>query len=100
MNVNRRHFLTASAALTATNALGGLARGNGPTRPGGIQLYTVQPPLVHDFEGTLHAVAQIGYREVETVGLLGHDAHQFRRALDRVGLSAPSAHIVSLTTVR
>jgi sugar phosphate isomerase/epimerase len=96
MNLNRRHFLQAAAATAATTSITVSVRAADVTRAVGIQLYTMQAPLVQDFAGTLQALGRIGYQEVETVGLLGHDARQFRRALDSAGLVVPSAHVLSL----
>lgn len=59
----------------------------------GLQLYTVRALLAQDFEGTLERVASIGYREVEFAGYHGRTAAQVRAALERVGLTAPSAHV-------
>jgi sugar phosphate isomerase/epimerase len=60
----------------------------------GLQVYTVRDRLFQDFEGTLGAVADAGYREVELFGSLGdRTPQQVRAILDRVGLSAPSTHI-------
>jgi sugar phosphate isomerase/epimerase len=59
----------------------------------GIQLYTVRELLSQDLEGTLERVAAIGYREVELAGLYDRPADDFRRALDRCGLIAPSGHV-------
>ena len=58
----------------------------------GLELYTVRDLIDKDLEGTLAKVAEIGYKEVEptTYGTL--DPKQFRAALDRYGLSAPSTH--------
>jgi sugar phosphate isomerase/epimerase len=61
----------------------------------GIQLFTMQSALAKDFKGTLDTLARIGYRRVETLGLLGYDPKEFRKALDNAGLSVPSLHIVS-----
>jgi sugar phosphate isomerase/epimerase len=80
----------------ATYQFSRLAGATSARRSAGIQLYTMQPLLLSDFAGTLRAIRRIGYREVETVGLLGQDAREFRRALDDAGLVAPSAHILSL----
>lgn len=63
----------------------------------GVQLYTLLGSLVRNFEGTLQALRRIGYREVEVVGLLGHDAASYRAALDVAGLKARSAHVLSRT---
>lgn len=65
---------------------------NHPT-PVGIQLYTLRDLLAKDVEGTLKAIAAIGYEEVELAGLYGRTAADFRTILDRVGLKTPSGHV-------
>ncbi|MDB6082698.1 MAG: hypothetical protein JWN43_579 [Gammaproteobacteria bacterium] len=91
-SMNRRAVLKGTAALAASWA--GVS-GRAAARPAalGIQLYTLREPLAHDFKGTLAALRKIGYRQVETAGLLNQDVGSFRAALDAAGLSAPSAHI-------
>ncbi len=59
----------------------------------GIQLYTLREILPHDFDGTLAALARIGYTEVELAGYYGRTPQQFRAALDAHGLKSPSTHI-------
>ena len=61
--------------------------------PLGIQLYTLGPDIAKDLDGALRALSTIGYRQVELAGMLGKTAAEFRAALDRAGLTAPSAHI-------
>lgn len=61
--------------------------------PIGIQLYTLGPDAQKDLDGTLKAVAGIGYRRVELAGLYGRSPAEFRAALDRAGLTCTSAHI-------
>jgi sugar phosphate isomerase/epimerase len=58
----------------------------------GIQLYTLRDLLAQDTEGTLAALAEIGYTEVELAGTYGKTPAAFRAILDRVGLKAPSGH--------
>jgi sugar phosphate isomerase/epimerase len=58
----------------------------------GLQLYTVRSVIAQDVEGTLTALARIGYKEVEFAGLYGNTAAQMRQILDRVGLRAVSSH--------
>lgn len=90
--VTRRSVLKGTAALAA--ACAGMASGAAADAPAlGIQLYTLREPLAKDFKGTLAAIRQMGYREVETAGLLNQDARSFRAALDAAGLRAPSGHI-------
>jgi sugar phosphate isomerase/epimerase len=97
--VSRRAFLGAAAALSCTAATAGLCA---PSRrrffaahdlPIGLQLYTLGEAPYRDLEGTLQAVARIGYRTVESVGFMKRTATEFRAALDRAGLSCPSAHV-------
>lgn len=60
----------------------------------GLQLFTVMTDLERDFEGTLAAVAAIGYREVETIGAFGRDPAWVRAQFDAHGLVSPSQHLV------
>jgi sugar phosphate isomerase/epimerase len=61
--------------------------------PIGIQLYTVGKPLGEDTPGTLKQLYAIGYREVESAGLVKHTAKELRGFLDDAGLKCPSAHL-------
>jgi len=62
-------------------------------QPVGLQLYTVRDLMKADFEGTLAAVAKLGYKEVEFAGYFGRTPGQVKEALKAAGLSAPSAHV-------
>jgi sugar phosphate isomerase/epimerase len=69
----------------------------------GLQLFTVRDLLRKDLEGTLAAVAALGYAEVEMFGLGGNafirdplfglTAAEMRRVLDGYGLEVPCAQI-------
>jgi sugar phosphate isomerase/epimerase len=59
----------------------------------GIQLYTVGKVLTEDLPGTLAMIAAIGYKTVESAGLAGKTAAEFRKALDDAGLKCPSSHM-------
>ena len=61
----------------------------------GLQLSTVTPQLMYDFEGTLAAVAAIGYRQVEfsALGFLGRPVAMVVELLERHGLTAPVGRI-------
>lgn len=59
----------------------------------GIQLYTVRDVLHKDYDGTLAALAQIGYREVESGKDHDLPPTQMRDALARHGLTSPSSHV-------
>jgi sugar phosphate isomerase/epimerase len=92
-SMNRRTVLKGTAAL-ALSCVGVSGRAASSPPPLGIQLYTMRVPLAQDLEGTLATLRKMGYAQVETLGLLNHDATSFRAALDAAGLSAPSAHII------
>jgi sugar phosphate isomerase/epimerase len=62
-------------------------------RPIGIQLYAVNSALKENPAGTLKAVKEIGFGEVETAGFGSLTAKEFRRLLDDNGLACPSAHL-------
>jgi sugar phosphate isomerase/epimerase len=93
--LTRRAFIQASGATAAFAAVADSALARVAHDTAGIQLYTLQAPLVSDFCGTLESLQRIGYREVEMVGLLGHDAREYRRVLAKVGLEIPSCHVLS-----
>lgn len=97
--VSRRAFLGSMAALSGMAATSAIAA---PARrpffashdlPIGLQLYTLGEAPYRDLDGTLQAVAKIGYRTVESVGFMKRTATDFRAALDRAGLACPSAHV-------
>jgi sugar phosphate isomerase/epimerase len=58
----------------------------------GFELYTARSLLAHDFEGTLQAIAALGYREVEGADLFGRTPAEARACFEAKGLSAPSWH--------
>jgi len=92
---DRRAFLRALAAtagLTAVGRAAGASTTAGRLDVVGLQLYTLRRLAAEDVEGTLEAVAGIGYREIEFAGLYGKTAAQMRAILDRTGLRAVSSH--------
>lgn len=94
----RREFLRSAGGMLAAGALLGpsaFARNLAGARLGhlGLQLYTVRRLMDQDVEGTIAAVAAIGYREVELAGLHNTTAKEMRAILDRHGLRARSSHI-------
>jgi sugar phosphate isomerase/epimerase len=87
----RRQFaqLTASLlAASATSKLFAAAR-----RQVGVQLYTVRQQAEKDLPGTLKAIREIGYREVEPYwNIYNHPAKELAKLLADNGLTAPSGH--------
>lgn len=52
-----------------------------------LQLYTVREDMARDFEGTIRAVARMGYPAIETGGALGTPDDHLIRLLNETGLS-------------
>lgn len=98
--IDRRHFVRLSAGAAVAGLLGferrelfakAAAPGHSLDRIG-VQLYTVRTLLQDDFDGTLEAVADIGFHEVEFHDYFGREPGQVRDTLARLGLDAPAAH--------
>lgn len=84
--------LAATPASAASR--GGSSHGRVPRDHISVQLYTLRDQLAADFEGTLRALADIGYTRVEHAGFTGgRTAAQFKAALDAVGLRSTSGHV-------
>lgn len=113
-SVDRRGFLQTLGSLVGGGLLStGLPLGWAPAPGGeaiaigadrrldriGIQVYTVRSLMPRDPDGTLAALAAIGYTEVELAGLYGVSAAAMRQMLDRHRLTAVSSH-VSLQDMR
>jgi sugar phosphate isomerase/epimerase len=95
--MNRRRFLTTgiAAVLGAPRARAWGSASLTIDRIG-LQLSSVRDALVRDLDGTLSAIAQIGYAEVELFSpyLFGARAPgELRAALDRAGLGAIATHV-------
>ncbi|WP_410643427.1 sugar phosphate isomerase/epimerase family protein [Amycolatopsis sp. lyj-346] len=95
---SRRTILGVATAALATVALPGVAdaataRRRIPLDRISIQLYSLRSLLQNDPEGTLSALADIGYRKVELAGTYGRSATEFRAILDRCHLKASSTHV-------
>ncbi len=96
--MKRRTFIQGAAALAASPWLSSCAKeeesvaGNRLERIG-IQLYTVRDRMAEDVPGTLQALAEIGYDEVEFAGYFDHTPTEIKGFLDASGLVSPSAHI-------
>lgn len=95
----------AAVAVGAAAALPGIAVAEGGGSGGGrhglrvpkdkisIQLYTLRSVLETDLEGTLDALADIGFRKVELAGTYGRSATEFRKLLDARRIRATSTHV-------
>jgi sugar phosphate isomerase/epimerase len=102
--LTRRGLLSAAVGAAVAGASGALAVPAAAAGGGGgshriprskisIQLYTLRNQLAVDFEGTLAALAAIGYQKVEHAGFVGRTVTEFKAALDAVGIVASSGHV-------
>jgi sugar phosphate isomerase/epimerase len=106
--LSRRGFLRTAAATAAavgtsaafaTPALaqdGGERKDKGRVRPDqiSIQLFTLRNQLAIDFEGTIAALADIGYTKVEHAGFVGRTVQEFKAVLDANGIVSTSGHVL------
>jgi sugar phosphate isomerase/epimerase len=58
----------------------------------GVQLYTVRDAMAADFEGTLRALYDIGYRQVEFAGYFDHSPSEVKSLLAKLKMTSPSVH--------
>jgi sugar phosphate isomerase/epimerase len=96
---SRRNFLKTSAtaaamAAVAPNpaALFAAESYGGNKIPFGLQLYSVRTDCAKDLNGTVAAVAKMGYKAVEFAGYYGRDAKTLRKLLDDIGLKCCGTH--------
>jgi sugar phosphate isomerase/epimerase len=93
--MTRRHFIE-RIGIGALGSLAGAAIGAAASKhpvPLGIQLYLVRDALEKDFDGTLRALAAIGYRHVELPSFFGRSARQLKESFAAAGLHCRSSHV-------
>ena len=93
--ISRRTFLEGSLGAVACAAVldSSLAlHAETLPLPLGLQLYSLREQLPNDYDGTLHQIAALGYREVEAAGFFGHTAAQVKQSMKNAGLNCVSAH--------
>lgn len=103
MNHSRRSFLRNSAmglgALAfASPALKALAAAK-YKKLVGVQLYSIREDMRKDPQGTLNALAEMGYKYLEHANYIGRkfygwEAKEFKKRLDDLGMKMPSGHTV------
>lgn len=93
-SISRRELLVLAASTAAAATLPrSLVQADPLGLPIGVQLYTVAAELRKDFDGTLHKLAEIGFRIVENATFSASmNSTQLRAALDKVGMSCQSVH--------
>ncbi|HEY7351616.1 MAG TPA: sugar phosphate isomerase/epimerase [Terriglobales bacterium] len=93
MSVTRRSFLALSAALPVAAKLQASSNASIPV---GLELYSVRDALKKDLEGTVRAVAKVGYKCVEFYAPYYEwseaQAKHMRKVLDDLGVRCYSTH--------
>jgi sugar phosphate isomerase/epimerase len=60
--------------------------------PFGVQLYSLRKQLQKDVPGSLNHIREVGYTTVETAGFYGLKPEDFKRELDKAGLTCTGMH--------
>ena len=94
-SLSRRSFLAIAGAMPFA-ASAGLSAFQTKKIPVGIELYSVRDELVKDLNGTVTAVAKMGYQVVEFyspyMNWTPEQAKDVRKLLDDLGIKCPSTH--------
>lgn len=97
-DITRREAVGRLAALAALPSLPSLFRPvtGEPLQRIGLAVFTVRPLVARDFERTMQAVAEIGYRDLD---MYIHESRlkprQTRAVIDRAGLTCRSARVAT-----
>jgi sugar phosphate isomerase/epimerase len=95
--MRRRDFCRTTLAAAGALAFPGLRPGTlgsaGELDKIGMQLYSVRDLFDVDMVGTLRQLSAIGFDEVELAGWGQRTVTEFRAALNKAHMSAPSAHV-------
>jgi sugar phosphate isomerase/epimerase len=90
--MNRRHFLQTSLASFLSVPAFALEADNPYRKNIGIQLYTLRNQINADLPGTLKAVAEAGYKQVEPYGFPDATALDLIKVSKDLGMAANSSH--------
>ncbi len=60
----------------------------------GLALFTIREAMAQNWRKTLEKVADMGYRAVEFAGFGGVDPKELKKAVEELGLEAPSNHSI------
>ncbi|WP_416864560.1 MAG: sugar phosphate isomerase/epimerase family protein [Imperialibacter sp.] len=96
----RRKFIQTSGLALAGLALLPSCSPSSPGRRYGLQLYTLREQLSADLEGTLKAVAKIGYKDLEIFGyadgkVFGVTPSELRKMVEDLGMKLVSGHYLT-----
>lgn len=97
--VTRRGFLKTSAAVAALSVMpkGFAAVSPSKEKAIGVQLYSVRDDLQKDFDGTMKAVVDMGYKRLESFGyrdgkFFGKTPVEMKKYLDDLGAKMTGSH--------
>lgn len=97
--ITRRNFLRASAALAALSVVpqGFASVLAGKEKAIGLQLYSVRDDLTTDFDGTMKAVIDMGYKRLEAAGyregkFYGKTPAEMKKYVADLGAKMVSSH--------
>lgn len=101
--INRRNFLKKGAVLSTWSFLPSMIhedKNKTTSKKLGLQIHSVRPQLLLDFEGTLKKIADIGFKNIEAYGL---DASGlfiekikplvYKKTVNNLGMNLLSTHI-------
>ena len=92
---SRREFIkTVTAAVTGSKLVqvAMAADQRAFAGPFGVQLYSLREQLQRDVPGSLNHIREVGYTTVETAGFYGLKPEDFKRELDKAGLTCTGMH--------
>jgi sugar phosphate isomerase/epimerase len=97
MTISRREWLGGAAAAVAAS---GILRADPLGMPIGVQTWIVRDAIQKDFAGTLHMLAESGFKAIEMCSPPGYgwkslesiSAAQMRKTIDAAGLHCESSH--------
>jgi hypothetical protein len=103
MSISRRTFIRngaltiAGGTLLSDQLMASMRRAKGELT--GIQLYSIREDMKVDPMGTLKALSEMGYKNVEHANYVnrkfyGWSAKEFKKILDDLGMKMPSGHTV------
>ena len=101
--INRRRFIETGslASLGSIFSSLGFSRTKSVLKKNlGVQIHSVRPQLVNDFEGTLNKISKIGYRNIEAFGLNSDgifiekiSPKYYKETVKNLGMNLLSTHI-------
>jgi sugar phosphate isomerase/epimerase len=95
--ITRRQFIATSTLSLAASCVPAILQAATKQQtkfdqPLGLQLFAIRAELTKDFNGTLHRVAAMGFKEIEFAGYFGKTAQELKSVADSLNLRCISGH--------